>query len=129
MTNVEVVHAVYARLENRPGTLQNLAKTLAAHKINIDAISGETHHNEGYIRIVTHKAKEAVEQLRKANIEAWESQLAVVSLPNKPGELARATSELAAAGLNVEGLVTTSDGRLAFRTNDVERAAQILRKL
>lgn len=129
MVNVETVHAVYARLENRPGTLERAAKVLAEHKITIDALSLETNGNQGFARLLTHKSKEAVDVLRKANVEAFESQLCVVNLPNKNGELARACGELAAAGLNVEGIVTTPDGRLAFRTSDVERTAQILRKL
>jgi hypothetical protein len=129
MTNVEIVHGIYAKLENRPGTLERAAKALGAKHINIDAIGLETNGNQGFVRIVTHKAKEGVDALRATGIEAFESQLAVALLSNKPNELARATSELAAAGVNVEGIVTTTDGRLAFRTNDVERTAQILRKL
>lgn len=129
MTNVEIVHAVYARLENQPGSLQRAAKALGEHKINIDALSGETIGNVGYVRILTHKAKEAVDVLKKAGVDAYASEMALAQLPNKAGELARASADLAAAGINVEGIVTTSDGRLAFRTSDVERTAAILRKL
>lgn len=129
MTNVEIVHSVYAHIENRPGSLQRAAQTLGKHNVNIDAITVETHGNEGYARILTHKAKEAVEHLRNAGVNAYESDLVVANLPNKAGTLGRAAAELAAAGINVEGVVTTPDGKLAFRTNDVERTAQILRKL
>lgn len=129
MTNVETVHAIYARLENRPGSLQRAAKALGEHKINIDAMSGETIGNLGYVRIMTHKAREAVDALKRAGVDAYVSEMVVAHLPNKAGELARATAELTAAGINVEGVVTTADGRLAFRTSDVERTATILRKL
>lgn len=129
MTHVDTVPAVYARLENRPGTLERAAKALGDHRISIDAISVETNGGIGFARLLTHKPKEAVDALRKANVEAYETQLCIAALANKPGELARACSELAAAGLNVESITTTPEGKLAFRTNDVERAAQILRKL
>lgn len=129
MTKVEIVHAVYTRLENRPGSLERAARALAEKHINIDAMALETNGGEGYVRIMTHKAREAVDALHKASLPGWESTLAVASIPNRAGELARATTELAAAGLNVESVVTTTDGRLAFRTNDVERAAEVLRKL
>lgn len=36
---------------------------------------------------------------------------------------------MAAAGINIEALTTTTDGRLVFRTSDNERAARILREL
>lgn len=129
MTNVEVVHNVYVRLANRPGTLQEAARALAQHRINIDAISLETNDGVGFARILTHKAKEAVEALRSADLEAFPSEMAIASLPNRAGELERACAELCAGGLNIESVLTTPDGRLAFRTNDVEQAAHILRKL
>ena len=129
MTHVDTIPAVYARLENRPGSLERAAKVLGSLKINIDAISLETSGGQGFARVLTHKPKEAVDALRKANVEAYETQLCIAALANKPGELARACGELAAAGLNVEAVSTTPEGKLAFRTNDVERTAQILRKL
>lgn len=129
MTNVEVVHAVYARLENQPGTLERAAKALGAKQVNIDAIALETTGSVGIARILTHKAREAVETLRSAGFEAYDTQLVLATIPNRPNELARATAELAAAGLNIESVLTTPEGRVAFRTNDVERTAQILRKL
>jgi hypothetical protein len=129
MTNVEIVHGIYAKLENRPGTLERAAKALGAKHINIDAVALETNGNQGFVRILTHKSKEAVDALRANGVEAYESQLAVALLSNKPNELARASAELAAAGVNIEGILTTTDGRLAFRTSDVERTAQVLRKL
>ncbi|MFA5861369.1 MAG: ACT domain-containing protein [Candidatus Thermoplasmatota archaeon] len=129
MTNVEVVHSVYTKLENRPGTLDRAAKVLGAKQMNIDAISLETSGNNAYARFLTHKPREAVEVLKSNGIDAYESQMVVTTLSNRPGELARATAELAAAGLNIEGILTTPEGRLAFRTNDIERTAQILRKL
>lgn len=129
MTAVDMVPAVYARLDNRPGTLQQAARLLAEHRINVDAVSLETSGSQGFARFLTHKTKEAVDALRKGNIDAHESHMVVAAVPNRAGELARVAGELAAAGLNVESIVTTTDGRLAFRTNDPERTAQILRKL
>lgn len=129
MPSVETIHAVYAKLDNRPGTLEHVARALAGHKINVDALSLETVGSTGFARLLTHKAKEAVRALHNAGVEAYESDAVVVALPNRAGELARAAAEVAAAGVNVEAVLTTADGRLAFRTSDNERAAQILRKL
>lgn len=129
MTATEIVHGIYVRLPNSPGSLERAAKLLSGKHISIDAVSLETQGDQGFARILTHKAKEAVEALRSAGLDAYESQVCVASIPNRPGELARAASELAAAKINIEGIVTTTDGRLAFRTSDVERTAQVLRKL
>lgn len=129
MVNVETVTTVYAKLENRPGSLERLARVFHERRVNIDAIAADTVGSSGFVRLLTHKPREVVEALKHAGIETYESQAVLTSLPNKPGELFRATADLAAAGLNVESVFTTADGKLAIRTNDVERTAQILRKL
>ena len=129
MSSVETLHAIYAKLENRPGTLERVARALGDKKINIDALSLETVGGTGFARVVTSKAKDAVKALQAVGVEAYESDILVASLPNRPGELARATAELAAANVNLEAVTTTPDGRLAFRTSDNERAAAILRKI
>ena len=129
MVNVETLPAVYARIENRPGSLERAARCLGERRINIEAIGLETNGGIGFVRVLTPRAKEAIEALHAHGLEAYESSLIVANVPNRAGELTKATSEITAAGINVESVITTTDGRLAFRTSDNERAAQILRKM
>lgn len=129
MMNVENVHAVYAKLENRPGTLERATRVIGEKRINVDAIGLETVGSTGFVRILSPRSREVLDALKHAGIEAYESQVIVAHVPNKPGELHRAAADIAAAGINVESIVTTADGRLAIRTSDNERASQILRKL
>ena len=129
MSAVEPLHAVYVKLDNRPGTLERVARVLASHHINVDALSLETVGSTGFARLLTHKARESLRALHAAGLEAYESETLVVTLHNKAGELARAAAEVAAAGVNVESVFTTADGRVAFRTSDNARAAEVLRKL
>lgn len=129
MVTVENVHAIYAKIDNRPGTLEHVTKLISEKRLNIDAIGLETVGSTGLVRILSARGREALEVLRQGGVDAYESQLLITQLPSKPGELNRAAADIAAAGINVEGIVTTADGRLAIRTSDNERAAQILRKL
>jgi len=129
MVTVENIHTVYVKADNKPGSLERIAKALGDKRINIDAISVETVGSTGFARLVTNRPSEALDALRQARLEAYDSPALIVALPNSPTELGRATAELAAAGLNIEGVITTTDGRLVVRTHDNERAAQILRKL
>ena len=126
---VENVPAVYAKLDNRPGSLERLARVFQERRTNIDAIAAETVGSTGFVRILAQRPREVVDALKHAGIESYESQVLVASIPNKPGELFRVASEIAAAGINVESILTTADGKLALRTSDNERTAQILRKL
>jgi hypothetical protein len=129
MVSVENIQTVYAKLENRPGSLERCAKVIGERRINIDAISAETIGSTGIVRLVTQRPREVVDALKSAHIECYESQSLLVSPVNKPGELARVCSEIAAAGINLESVLTTPEGKLCVRTSDNERAGQILRKL
>jgi len=129
MVTVEPITGVYAKVPNRPGALQNLARSLGQNGVNVDALSAETMGELGIVRFTTRKPREAVDLLRHAGVEAYETEMVLTSLLNKPNQLALAAGDLAASGINVEGVLTTTEGRLAFRTSDNERAAQILRKL
>jgi hypothetical protein len=128
MVAVENVNLVYAKMENKPGTLERAARAFGEKRINIDALSLETVGSTGIARIETNRPRDAVDALRHAGIEAYESQFLLASIPNRPGELARIAGDVAASGINVESIVTTTDGRILIRTSDNERAMQILRK-
>ncbi|HUR67840.1 MAG TPA: hypothetical protein VM370_01230 [Candidatus Thermoplasmatota archaeon] len=129
MTQVETIPAIYAKIENRPGSLEQIARVFGEKRINIDCISSETVGSTGFVRVLTPRAKEVVDALRHVRIECYESQVVVAPVPNRPGELARVCGDIAATGINVESCFTTADGKLAFRTSDNERCAQLLRKM
>lgn len=127
--HVDTLPAVYARIENRPGELEHVARVLGEKRINIDAISTETVGSTGFVRVSTHKPQEAVDALRAARIDAHLSRFVYAKPPNHPGELAKLLAELAAAGVNVEAVLTTHDGRVAIHTHDDALAARVLGKL
>lgn len=126
---VENIHAVYAKLENAPGSLERATRAITDRRVNIDSLSVETNGGVGFARILAQRPREVLDALQHAGFEAYESQLLLAHIPNRPGELRRAASEIAAAGINIEGVLTTAEGRLALRTSDNERAAAILKKL
>lgn len=129
MVKTEPVTLVYAKLENRPGTLEHAMRVLGQKGINVEALSLETVGSTGFLRAHVHKPQDALGALRSAGMEAFPSEAILASVPNKPGELGRASGELAAAGINVEAVLTTPDHRLVLRTSDNERAMQVLKKL
>lgn len=129
MVAVETIPAVYAKLENVPGSLERATRAIREKRVNIESVALETNGGWGFLRVLVPRSREVVDVLRANGVEAYESDVVVAGIPNKPGEINRASAELAAGGLNIESIFTTADGRLAFRTNDNERAAQILRKI
>ena len=129
MVKIEPVTLVYAKLDNRPGTLEYAMQALGHKGINAEAVSLETVGSTGFLRVHAQKPQDALTVLRNAGVEAFPSEALIASVHNKPGELGRASAELAAAGINVEAIVTTPDHRILLRTNDNERAMSVLKKL
>lgn len=127
--NVQTTPALYVKLTNKPGALEQAARVLGERHINIDALSLETVGSTGYARILTPKFKEALAILQSANVEAYETELVRTTIPNKPGELARVCAELAAAGVNIEAVLASPTGEIDLRTDDNELAARIIGKL
>lgn len=126
---IETLPGVYAKIDNRPGSLQHVTRLLGERQLNIDAISAETVGSTGFTRILTKKPREAIDILRAANVDAHETEFVFAHPENRPGELARICSELAAGGVNIESVLTMPDGRLGFRTHDNALASRILGKL
>lgn len=126
---IQKTSTVYARIENRPGALARATRTIADKQINIEGISADTAGGTGFVRFHTARPREVVSALRSQGFEAYESEAVIAGLQNRPGELSRVLSDLAAAGINVEAITPTADGKLAFRTSDVDRTQEILRKV
>lgn len=129
MVTTQPIVGVYATLTNRPGELERASRAIAEKRVNVDAVTLETVGSTAFVRFYCRTPRDAIHALASAGIEAFESAAIVASLPNRPGELSRACAEIAAAGINVESVATTADGRLVFRTSDNERADAVLRKI
>lgn len=88
---------------NRPGELAKVTQILANHGINIVAIASER-SNKPLIRIVTNDEQTTRTALERANMKYDESELIVLQLADKPGELTKVAKRLARAGINVESI-------------------------
>lgn len=100
--------------KNRVGLLADIAELLGNFGINIDSISAYQNNDEAVIRIITSDYNTALKHLSKINgIRIKESEVIVLDLPNKPGELGKITRKLANKQIDLETVY------IAGRTNDV----------
>jgi hypothetical protein len=114
-------------VQDRPGTLGSFCRALADSGVNILAF----HSSAGEIHMVVDDfatAKTVMDARRTAYIEA---EIAQVKLAHRPGELARVTSLLGDANINVNyayvGVEPGTSAILAFfGVADVTRAVAIL---
>jgi hypothetical protein len=90
------------RTENRPGTLGKLCQTLADQKVNILAFQAVPADGNSSIRIVVDNPATAKKLLDAERLSYTEAEVAQAKLPNRPGELAHAASQLGGSNINIE---------------------------
>jgi hypothetical protein len=119
------------RLEDRPGTLGKISQALADRGLNILAFQSFPSEGKSLVRLVVDNLATAKTVLDSQGISYSEADVAQVSLPNRPGELARAASRLGDTKINIDYAYTGLDPRtnkplLFFGVTDVSRAVEIL---
>jgi hypothetical protein len=120
------------RMEDRPGTLAKHCKTLADHKVNILGLQSIPAEGKSLVRMVVDNPTNAKKALDSEHVSYTETEVAQVKLPNRPGELGRAASQLGQANINIEyaycGLDATNSPVMFFGVKDVSRAVAVLDK-
>jgi hypothetical protein len=91
-------------MENRPGRLASLTELLASSGVNIEALTAYGHDGEGTVRLIVDDADAARRVLSEAGLRNEERTVLAVTLPHRPGELARLTRSIANAGVNIDAI-------------------------
>jgi hypothetical protein len=118
------------RLKNEAGALARLAGRLGEHGIDIRDLSAGAVGSYGCAVLSTRDDTAAAEVLRRARYKFVEGEVIHVSVEDRPGALARLTSRLADAGVNINGLITLrrhqGKADLAITVDTVEKARRVL---
>ena len=98
-------------VENRPGTVAEIARTLGSAKVNILALLGTVQGAQGTagtVELVVEDARRARKTLDAAGLTYKETTAEEYELPNKPGALAECLEKLAAKGVNLNSIHATA---------------------
>jgi hypothetical protein len=121
------------RMENKPGTLGKLCKSLADKKVNVLAIQAVHTDRESVVHMVVDNHTTAKKVLDAEHLSHSETEVAQASLPNRPGELAHAASQLGGSNINIEyaysGLDSANSPVIFFGVKDAGKAAIVLDKI
>jgi hypothetical protein len=128
---VPITNELTIRLDNRLGSLGKVCRALADHGVNIMAFQSIPSDKTILVCIVVDNLAAAEAVLDSEGMNYTEGEVAQVRLPRGPGELARATSKLCEANININyaysGLEPSMNAPLViFGVTDVGRAATIL---
>ena len=84
-------------LENKPGVLAEVCKTLQAHDINIRGISVSDTVDHAVVRMIVSDPHAAIHILGEHGTLVVETDVLAIELSDSPGELAKLASQLASA--------------------------------
>jgi hypothetical protein len=117
---------------NKPGEVARLAEVLAKNAVNIRGISTDLGGNPAIIRVITDDEASARRVLTSSGMDFVERDIIVISMSDKPGELAKLTKRLARAGINIESMFIlgpkTSQVQVAMGVDQRDRAQELLLK-
>ena len=119
------------KIEDTPGALGKCFLAIAEQGANILAFQSYVEEGESVARIVVDKPAIAKAVLGKLRMIFEETEVAIVRLPHRPGELGRAAALLGENKINIDysycGLEPGSDRALVvFGADNLTRAASLL---
>jgi hypothetical protein len=121
-------------IEDKPGALGKCFLALAQRGVNILAFQSYVEEGESLARLLVDDPPAAKAVLGSLNMIFEETEVAVIGLAHRPGELGRAASRLGEKQINIDysycGLEPGSTRVLAvFGVDHVTRAANVLDEL
>lgn len=124
-----LVKIVVAKVADKPGGLGKVSRCLAKNEINIEGFAVAA----GEARFLTRDPEAAAACLEREKIKASVVDAFELTLPNRPGELAKIGERLGEASINIEATFGLSIGevpaRVFIQVDDLEKAEPLLHRL
>lgn len=121
------------QMDNRPGELAHLVRALATRGINIDHLACVGTGPVAGCFVVPSNPVAMREVLRGIGHDYIEGDAVTARIPDRPGGLAETTDRLAAAGVNVIGMLCIGRQQgiveMAITVDDEQRALSALQVL
>lgn len=118
---------------NKVGALAVVSESLGSVGVNIEAISAYEKNEKAVFRVLTNDATTAVKAISKLHdFKAFENDVILLKLSNRPGELGKITRKLSNRNINLESLYIVSkrndETEVAIKPvkEDFEKAKEIL---
>ncbi|MEI6083938.1 MAG: ACT domain-containing protein [Verrucomicrobiota bacterium] len=93
---------------NKPGKLSQVLRTLPAAKVNLQAIDSSSGYDLNLVRLITSDATKTKRALEKLGYQVTETAVLAVTIIDQPGQLAKITSALGKAKVNIDYMYATA---------------------
>jgi len=130
---MELVRQFSVFLVNKPGVLAQVTRQIAQAKINIIAMTISDSSEHGVLRLVTSDGDRIRRALGELNLPVTETDVLLITMPNRPGALADVCQKLADAHINISyAYCTTGAGggktKGVFKVADAKKAMRVLKE-
>ncbi len=115
----------HVMLEDRPGALARLGRTLGDANVNIDAIHGTKVEGGAAVRFVTDHPPRAADALDKAGFRFETREVLCVHVLDEPGTLGDVALVMAEAGIDIDSVYVSTKGHVIFGVDDLAGAMQV----
>jgi hypothetical protein len=118
-------------LTNKPGVLAQVCQELARSKVNILALSMMDTMEHGVLRMVVDEPEMARDVLTRINVPMAQTDVLMISMPNRPGAMADICGRLAEDHVSISYCYATTGavgGKTlgVFKVSDVSKAIRVL---
>jgi len=119
-------------LENKPGHLNAVCRTLAAAQINIVTLSLADTQQFGIVRLIVEEWQKAKTVLEQAGYVVNVREVVAATVPDRPGGMAEVLDAVSQAGVNIEYMYAFAfhhgtEAVLVFRFDNPDRAIEALK--
>ena len=118
-------------LENRPGRLSALCRTLADAGVNLSTLMLSDNGEFGLLRLLTPDVAKALQTIQAAGYASTTTEVVALEVPDQPGGLANVLSVIEKAGRSVEYMYAFaerpgSEAVMVFRFDNTDTALAAL---
>ncbi len=126
------IHQISLFLENKPGHLNAICRTLARNNINIVTLSLADTQQFGIVRLIVEEWEKARDALEQAGYVVNVREVVAATVADKPGGMAELLDTIGKVGVNIEYMYAFtskhgSEAVLVFRFDDPDKAIEALK--
>ncbi|MFQ6089630.1 MAG: ACT domain-containing protein [Candidatus Methanofastidiosia archaeon] len=129
---MKLMKQVLIEIKNEIGVIAKVCEILGRSGVNIISISTETKDDYGLIRLVTEDPETSRNALKRKGFKVEISEILVLKVKDKPGELGKLARRLADSKINIESIYLLSreggETQIAMCVNDYGKARKVLEK-
>jgi len=118
--------------KDRVGLLADITEMMGKNGINIEFLSGEAIAGIAVLHMTFSNEMAAASLLERAGFTVISSDILVLKIPNKPGEIGRISRMLSDEGINIQNIYfmgeTAKHGFFAMKVDRMDDAKGILKK-